>query len=51
VALPDDIDGWVMTDALTPEYLAAHPITTSNASVKRTQPPADIMPLNVPSSF
>jgi predicted AlkP superfamily phosphohydrolase/phosphomutase len=30
VAIPDDIDGRVMTDALTPDFLAAHPIKTTS---------------------
>jgi hypothetical protein len=29
VAIPDDIDGGVLTSALTPEYLAAHPVATT----------------------
>ena len=33
VALPDDIDGRVMTAALTPEFLAAYPIATTSARV------------------
>jgi predicted AlkP superfamily phosphohydrolase/phosphomutase len=31
VALPDDIDGRVMTPALTPAFLAEHPIVTTSA--------------------
>jgi predicted AlkP superfamily phosphohydrolase/phosphomutase len=30
VAIPDDIDGRVMTEMLTPEFLAAHPIVTTS---------------------
>jgi predicted AlkP superfamily phosphohydrolase/phosphomutase len=31
VAIPDDIDGGVLLPALTPEYLAAHPVATTSA--------------------
>jgi predicted AlkP superfamily phosphohydrolase/phosphomutase len=31
VAIPDDIDGGVLTEALAPEYLAAHPVATTSA--------------------
>jgi predicted AlkP superfamily phosphohydrolase/phosphomutase len=31
VAIPDDIDGGVLTEALVPEYLAAHPVATAAA--------------------
>jgi arylsulfatase A-like enzyme len=29
VAIPDDIDGSVLADALAPQYLAAHPVATT----------------------
>jgi arylsulfatase A-like enzyme len=29
VAIPDDIDGAVLADALAPEYLASHPVATT----------------------
>lgn len=31
IAIPDDIDGGVLTAALAPEYLAAHPVATTSA--------------------
>jgi len=31
VAIPEDIDGAVLAAALAPEYLSAHPVTTTRA--------------------